>query len=113
MKLDVLSGLERLCVCTRYRGPEGVEFDHFPYHQTMLHHAAGEYVELPGWTEDLSDCREEADLPATARDYLQYISDFVGVPIALIGVGPARDQVIWTQSGAGMAVSGKPASASV
>src|SRR5215469_8676201 len=102
MKLDVLSGFERLCVCTRYRGPEGVEFEHFPYHQTMLHHAAGEYIDLPGWTEDLSECREESDLPAAARDYLQFISDFVGVPIALIGVGPARDEVIWTAAAAGM-----------
>ena len=54
MKLDVLSGFERLCVCTRYRGPEGAEFDDFPYHQTMLHHVTGEYVDLPGWSEDLT-----------------------------------------------------------
>ncbi len=40
-KLDVLSGLDRVCVCTRYRGAEGAEFDHFPYHQTVLHHARG------------------------------------------------------------------------
>ena len=31
-------------MCTRYRGAEGAEFDYFPYHQTVLHHAAGEYV---------------------------------------------------------------------
>src|SRR5207253_2520923 len=42
-KLDVLSGFDRLQVCTRYRGAEGAEFDHFPYHQTVLHHATGEY----------------------------------------------------------------------
>ena len=46
-----------------------------------------------------------------ARDYLQFISDFVGVPIAVIGVGPRRDQVIWTQAGAGMAVSGAASAA--
>ena len=63
MKLDVLSGFDRLCVCTRYRGPEGAEFDNFPYHQTMLHHVTGEYVDLPGWSEDLTECREESDLP--------------------------------------------------
>src|ERR1700736_574446 len=45
-KLDVLSGFDRLKVCTRYRGAEGAEFEHFPYHQTVLHHAAGEYEEL-------------------------------------------------------------------
>src|SRR5579862_1545446 len=110
-KLDVLSGIEQLCVCTRYRGPEDSEFDYFPYHQTVLHHASGEYITLPGWTEDLSDCRDEADLPAAARDYLHFISDFVGVPVALIGVGPGRDQVIWTQAGAGMAAAGDAASA--
>jgi adenylosuccinate synthase len=104
-KLDVLSGLDRICVCTRYRSDEGAEFDYFPYHQTVLHHAAGEYQELPGWQEDLSECRRESDLPETARDYLRFVSDFVGVPIALIGVGPARDEVIWTSASQGMAVS--------
>ena len=39
------------------------------------------------------------ELPQNARDYLQFISDFIGVPIALIGVGPGRDQVIWTEAG--------------
>jgi adenylosuccinate synthase len=98
-KLDVLSGLETIRVCTRYRGAEGAEFDHFPYHQTVLHHATGEYVELPGWSEDLSELRSEEELPAAARDYLQFVADFVRVPVALIGVGPARDQIIWTAAG--------------
>ena len=62
-KLDVLSGQPTLSVCTRYRGPEGVEFDHFPYHQTVLHHSVGEYEELPGWSEDITECRSEDELP--------------------------------------------------
>jgi adenylosuccinate synthase len=95
-KLDVLSGLETIRVCTRYRGAEGAEFDHFPYHQSVLHHASAEYVELPGWVEDLSEMRSEDELPAAARSYLQFVAEFVHVPVALIGVGPARDQVIWT-----------------
>jgi adenylosuccinate synthase len=100
-KLDVLSGLDSLHVCTKYRGggAEGREFDDFPYHQTVLHHAVGEYQELKGWSEDLGECRTEADLPAAAREYLQFVSEFVGVPIALIGVGPGRDDVIWTGPG--------------
>jgi adenylosuccinate synthase len=97
-KLDVLSGLDRLHVCTRYRGAEGAEFDDFPYHQTVLHHAAGEYVELKGWAEELGECRTESDLPAAAREYLRFISEFVGVPVVLVGVGPGRDDVIWTES---------------
>jgi adenylosuccinate synthase len=95
-KLDVLSGLDRLLVCTRYRGAEGAEFDDFPYHQTVLHHSVGEYQELKPWSEDIGECRTEADLPVAAREYLRFISEFVGVPIALVGVGPGRDDVIWT-----------------
>src|SRR5246500_2761004 len=101
-KLDVLAGLDPIRVCVRYRGAEGAEFDYFPYHQTVLHHAAGEYVELPGWSEDLTECRAEDELPQAARDYLQFIADFVRVPIALIGVGPGRDEVIWTRTGRAM-----------
>nr|WP_309233812.1 adenylosuccinate synthetase [Conexibacter sp. W3-3-2] len=65
----------------------------------MLHHATAEYVDLPGWQEDLTGCRSEADLPQAARDYLQFIADHTGVPIAQISIGPARDQVIWTEVG--------------
>ena len=105
-KLDVLSGLEKVRVAVRYRGLEGAEFEHFPYHQSVLHHAVAEYEEFDGWSEDIGDCRSEDELPANARAYLEYISDSLGVPIALIGVGPGRDQVIWTSAGRDLAVSG-------
>ena len=106
-KLDVLRGLDPINVCVSYRGSEGAQFDHFPYHQTVLHHVAGEYEHLPGFTEDLSACRSEDELPTAARDYLRFIEEFVGVPVALVGVGPGREQVIWTEAGQGMA--GNPA----
>ena len=102
-KLDVLSGQETLRVCTSYRGEEGAVFDSFPYHQSVLHHATPEYVDLPGWKEDIGDARSLADLPDTARAYLDYIAEGIGVPIALIGVGPGREQVIWTESAEGIA----------
>ncbi len=98
-KLDVLSGFDRIGVCTRYRGVDDAVFEHFPYHQSVLHHAAGETEELQGWTEDLGQCRSEADLPRAAREYLEFVAEFIGVPVALVGVGPGRDQVIWTGPG--------------
>ena len=98
-KLDVLSGLDQLMVCTRYRGEEEAIFDHFPYHQSVLHHAVGEYTELEAWSEDIGECRSEDELPQAARDYLAYISDFIGVPVALVGVGAGREQTIWTAAG--------------
>jgi adenylosuccinate synthase len=97
-KLDVLSGIGPLRVAVRYRSKEGAVLDSFPYHQSILHSATPEYEELPGFDADLEAVREEADLPQTARDYLSYISEFVGVPIRLVGVGPDRSQVIWLSS---------------
>jgi adenylosuccinate synthase len=83
-------------VCTSYRGGEDAEFDHFPYHQSVLHRVRGEYEELDGFDADIGEVRTEEDLPDTAREYLQFIADQIGVPVALVGVGPGRDQVIWT-----------------
>jgi len=94
-KLDVLSGLDPLRVAVRYRSREGAIFDEFPYHQSILHSATPEYEDLPGFDADLSECRSEADLPAEARAYLQFVAEFAGVPIRLVGVGPGRDEVVW------------------
>jgi adenylosuccinate synthase len=94
-KLDVLSGIDPLRVAVRYRSREGAIFDSFPYHQSILHSAEPEYEELPGFDVDLSQCREEGDLPPQARAYLDFIADFAGVPIRLVGVGPGRDEVVW------------------
>jgi adenylosuccinate synthase len=95
-KLDVLSGLDTVRLGTRYRGAEGAEFSDFPYHQSVLHHAEVEYEELPGWSEDLTECRTLEDLPAGARAYLHRIAEATGVPVVLVSVGPGREQVIWT-----------------
>jgi len=93
-KLDVFSGFDTIRVCTSYKGPDEASFDTFPYHQSVLHHATGDYVDLPGWQEDITGARSLEDLPQAARDYLDFISDFVGVPIVLVGVGPGREQII-------------------
>ena len=98
-KLDVLSGLDRIQVCTSYRGAEGATFDDFPYHQTVLHHTTAGLTELPGWKADLGECRTFSDLPDGAREYLDFIAEHVGAPITLVGVGPGREQTIWTDAG--------------
>jgi adenylosuccinate synthase len=98
-KLDVLSGLDRVQVCTSYRGADGAEFEDFPYHQTVLHHTTAELTELRGWKEDLGECRTMSDLPDGAREYLDFIAEHVGAPVALIGVGPGREQTVWTDAG--------------
>jgi adenylosuccinate synthase len=98
-KLDVLSGLDRVQVCTSYRGADGAEFEDFPYHQTVLHHTTAELTELGGWKESLGECRTVSDLPDGAREYLDFIAEHAGAPVALIGVGPGREQTVWTDAG--------------
>jgi adenylosuccinate synthase len=95
-KLDALTGLDPIGVAVRYVGPDEATFEEFPYHQTMVHKARAEYEELPGWREDIGDARTLDDLPANARRYIEYIANYLAIPIVLVGVGPARDQVIWT-----------------
>jgi adenylosuccinate synthase len=111
-KLDVLSGFDRIQVCTSYRGLEDAVFRDFPYHQTVLHHATPELTEMPGWKEDIGECRSMSDLPATAVEYLQFIGEQVGAPITLVGVGPGREQVVWTDAGrASLLASAVPSTA--
>ncbi|MET0810666.1 MAG: adenylosuccinate synthase [Thermoleophilaceae bacterium] len=95
-KLDVLTGIDPLHVGVRYHGPGGATFDEFPYHQSIVHKVQGDLVALPGWQEDITGCRSIHELPANAQAYLEFISDFLDVPVVMVGVGPARDQMIWT-----------------
>jgi adenylosuccinate synthase len=95
-KLDALTGIDPIGVSIEYSGPEGATFEEFPYHQSMVHKARAEFEMLPGWDEDISGARSLDDLPPAARNYVDYIADFLGIPIILAGVGPARDQIIWT-----------------
>ena len=95
-KLDVLSGLDPLRVAVRYRSQRGRRLRHAsPTTSRSSTRPSPSTRSCPGFDADLSACRSEADLPPQARDYLDFIADFVGVPIRLVGVGPDRDQVIW------------------
>ena len=97
-KLDVLTGIDPLRVAVRYSGPEGATFDDFPYHQSVLHRARGELLELPGWEEDVTEARRLEDLPSAAQSYLAFIEEQLGIPVVMVGVGPGREQMIWTDA---------------
>jgi adenylosuccinate synthase len=97
-KLDVLTGVDPLYVGVRYLGPEGATFDEFPYHQSIVHKVKGDLVELPGWHEDISGVRSIDELPATAQSYLEFVADYLGIPVVMVGVGPSRDEMIWTDA---------------
>jgi adenylosuccinate synthase len=106
-KLDVLTGIDPLQVAVRYLGPEGARFDDFPYHQSVLHKVTGDLVELPGWHQNVTRARSLEELPANAQAYLEFISEFLGIPVVMVGVGPGRSEMIWT----GAAEALRPAAA--
>jgi adenylosuccinate synthase len=92
-KLDVLDPLEAVKVCVAYE-LDGRRIEHWPDNQSVLHKVTPIYEELPGWRTDLSAATEAHHLPTAARRYVDLLQDQVGVPIHLIGVGPARDQYV-------------------
>jgi adenylosuccinate synthase len=90
-KLDVLTGLKEIKVCTGYRTPAGTSPD-FPIDEAER--AVPVYESLPGWEADLSAARTIAALPETARRYLERIEREAGCPIILVSVGSRRDETI-------------------
>jgi adenylosuccinate synthase len=52
------------------------------------------YEEIPGWQEDIGSARNIDDLPKQARDYIKRIEDITETPVAIIAVGPARDETL-------------------
>ena len=92
-KLDVLSGFETVKVCVGYR-TQGELFDDVPPTQTQFHHAEPVWEELPGWDQELGDARELDALPKEAQQYVRFLEELGGVPVSVVGVGPAREQSI-------------------
>jgi adenylosuccinate synthase len=92
-KLDVLTGLDKIKVCTGYE-VGGKVSERFTGRAETLEKVVPQYVELEGWQEDLSHCKSFDELPLAAQKYVSYIEEFSGVRAGLIGVGPGRDQTI-------------------
>ena len=92
-KLDILTGLKPLRICTGYRVNDEV-LENLPMGPKDLSPFEPVYEEMPGWEEDVMQVREWEDLPRQAKDYVQRIEALIGLPVKLISVGPERDQVI-------------------
>ncbi|SDM98199.1 Adenylosuccinate synthetase [Geodermatophilus siccatus] len=90
-KLDVLSGLETVPICVAYE-VDGVRHDEMPMTQTDFHHAKPVYEEMPGWFEDIRNCRTFDELPANAQAYVRRLEELSGARVSVIGVGPGRDE---------------------
>ena len=76
----------------------GERFDNFPRQQRILYNCHPVYEELPGWNTDISEVRSFDDLPKEAKEYVGYVEDVIGIPVTMIGVGPARDATVMRES---------------
>jgi adenylosuccinate synthase len=91
-KLDSLSSQDELLICTHYNY-KGTQISDFPIN-AVLESSTPEYISMPGWKTEISDCREFDKLPSEARNYVLKIEELTGYPIKYISVGPERDSII-------------------
>lgn len=92
MKGDVLSGFDTLKVCTAYTY-KGEQIDHLPYN-IEEENLQPVYVEKKGWKQNLTGLTAYGDLPEELKEYIEFIEEYVGIPIKVVSVGPDRKQTI-------------------
>ena len=92
-KLDVLSELDEIKICTAYE-LQDQQISDVPANLNHLAACKPVYETLPGWRDDIRGVRRFDDLPELARQYLARIESLTGVPIQIVSVGPGRDETI-------------------
>jgi adenylosuccinate synthase len=92
-KLDILTGLPVIRICTAYRTKDK-EYTQLPFGPSDLSPFEPIYEEVAGWEADVSTARAWEDLPAEAHQFIRRVEAIAGVPVRLISVGPERDQVV-------------------
>lgn len=92
MKGDVLSGFEKLKVCTAYHY-KGEKIEHFPYN-IEAENVTPIYMEMKGWKEDLTKMSSPEQLPKALNAYIDFLEKELEIPIKIVSVGPDRTQTI-------------------
>ena len=92
-KLDILSEFDTIKVCTAYKNDESESNDYSEF-MNKLDKVKPIYREFKGWNCDISSINSYNDLPKNAKEYIEYIQNILDTKIAIISVGPKRNQVI-------------------
>ena len=92
MKGDVLSGFNKLKVCTAYKY-KGETISHLPYN-IEEENVTPIYTEMSGWKEDLTKMTNISQFPKALNDYITFLETELEVPIKIVSVGPDRTQTI-------------------
>ncbi|MFN7453883.1 MAG: adenylosuccinate synthase [Pseudobdellovibrionaceae bacterium] len=96
MKLDVLTGFDRIGICTGYK-LDGEMIQEFPSNAAELERIEPVIEYFPGWKEDISRINSLKDLPRNCTNYIDFIGNQVATPIDVISVGPGREQTLWVK----------------
>ena len=94
MKSDVMNDFDTIKVAEAYE-IDGRRVTEFPY--DIQDDVKPVYREFKGWKTDLKQVRRYEDFPAEFKTYVEYIERETGVPVAIISVGPDRDETIVRQ----------------
>ncbi len=92
-KLDILTGIDPLQVCTAYER-DGKTYQDLPMGAEGLETFRPVLEALPGWSEDIRGAQQWNDLPKQAQDYIRKIEQVSGVPVGWVSVGPERQQLV-------------------
>ena len=92
MKGDVLSGIEKIKVCTKYNY-KGTNVDYLPF-SILEENITPIYEEIDGWEEDITKLNTYEDLPLNFKNYIKFLEDRLKLKIKIISVGPDRKQTI-------------------
>ena len=93
-KMDVLDQFEEIKICTAYE-LDGNKIDALPSSADELARVKPVYEIVPGWKADTTKCRDYNELPENAKKYLARIAELVDSKIAIISVGPKREQTFF------------------
>jgi len=91
MKSDVLDQFPVIKACVAYK-INGEETDEFPF--DVAEGVEPVYVELPGWQTDMTKVQSENDFPEEFNAYLDFLEDYLEIPVKIVSVGPDREQTI-------------------
>ena len=92
-KLDVLSELDEIQICTGYR-LNGRQVHYSELDSYQLDRVKAVYKTVRGWKEDIRGIRKYANLPTRARAYVETIEKLAGVKVGWVANGPEREAVI-------------------
>ena len=93
MLLDVLTGLDTLKICVAYKLDDEI-IDYIPANIKDYEDCEPVYIEVPGWTEDITNVTSFSGLPVNAQNYLNKVSELSNIPVSIFSVGPDRTQTV-------------------